>query len=698
MTFINSLMKNGVAVIGAGNMGSGIAQKIAQSGIPVELFDTTLELAENGKKKIENLLNEGVNKKIFDQTSATETARRISCRAILSNQPIHSALVIEAIFEDRDLKTKLFRDLNKLCTPEAIFATNTSSLSVSELAKVSGREDRFGGLHFFYHPAKNKLLEVIPAETSSGATMASLWQFSRAIKKIAIETKDRAGFAVNRFFVPWLNESVTILEEGVANIPTIEAAAKEGFGCGMGPFELMNVTGIPIAFHAATFLKESLGEFYKPAPLLKKQVALGSSWDLSGEVDPRKIPVVKDILLGITFYITSTLALEGVASLEDTDRGAAVGLRWEKGPFHLMNEMGTKESNIIVGRFVDRASRRGFKLDMPSNLASIAGEDRPWPLSFINFETRSGIARIVFNRPEAMNALNPSIVGELYRHVHTARKDPAVQTIIFEGVGKAFVAGADIKFFVDALDNKNFPCIYEFTRQGHELFDLISNCGKKTIAFVNGMALGGGFELALACNEIVVGPEAIFGLPETGIGIYPGLGGTQRLPRKVGKEIARYLTFTGQMVKGTDALAINLADGSVTQEDLFSSASFELSQKIVDAAKKRASGSEKTPKWVRISELLFSDRATNATLSGSPPPLPEEESLRALAEKTLKTLSFKAPVALKIASELIDVSLNAPIEEGMKLELSRLEEVFATKDAYEGLSTVGIRRPAYSGR
>ena len=130
--------------------------------------------------------------------------------------------------------------LDKAHNEKTILASNTSSLSVNELAKATGRPDKFVGLHFFYHPAKNRLIEIIPAETTSKESLAAVEQYCKTMGKIVIVCKDRPGFVVNRFFVPWLNEACHLVDEGVASVAQIDAVAEEAFNIGMGPFALMN--------------------------------------------------------------------------------------------------------------------------------------------------------------------------------------------------------------------------------------------------------------------------------------------------------------------------------------------------------------------------------------------------------------------------------------------------------------------------
>ena len=278
-----------VAVIGAGNMGAGIAQKTAQEGLNVVMIDLKEEYVKKGLEGIASLLDQAVERKIFGPEKKAEVLARIKGSADLKDAA-RADLVIEAVFEDKQVKSDLFAQLNKVCKPEAVLATNTSSFKVGDLAAASGRPKNFVGLHFFYHPAKNRLLEVVPGSETSDTALALARKYAVVTSKTDIETADAPGFAVNRFFVPWLNESVRILREGIANIPTIDAAAKEAFKIGMGPFELMNVTGVPIAYHSTQTLGQELGKFYETCPLLAEQAGKGL-WDLSARwTRPRSSP------------------------------------------------------------------------------------------------------------------------------------------------------------------------------------------------------------------------------------------------------------------------------------------------------------------------------------------------------------------------------------------------------------------------
>jgi len=224
-----------VAVVGAGNMGSGIAQKSAQEEFDVQMVDREHQWVERGQSIIANFLEEAVERRIFSPAQVEAIQGRITGVVGVENTAENTDLVIEAVFEDFDVKTAVFNALDQACGEETILASNTSSLSVNALAEATGRADRFVGLHFFYHPAKNRLVEVIPAEASSQETIDKVVQYCKMLGKVVIVCADRPGFVVNRFFVPWLNEACLLLEEGAANAAQIDAIACKAFRIGLGP-------------------------------------------------------------------------------------------------------------------------------------------------------------------------------------------------------------------------------------------------------------------------------------------------------------------------------------------------------------------------------------------------------------------------------------------------------------------------------
>jgi enoyl-CoA hydratase/3-hydroxyacyl-CoA dehydrogenase len=670
-----------LAVVGAGNMGSGIAQKMATEGLPVVLVDLDDAKVARGLAAIDAGLEEGVARKIFDADEARAIRERLSGTADWKALG-EVDLVVEAVFEDRKVKKDVFSRLDQVCRPDTILATNTSSFSVSELAAATRHPERVLGLHYFYHPAKNRLVEVVAAKASDPALVRRTWTLQERLGKTPIASVDRSGFVVNRFFVPWLNEAVRLLEEEVADLPTIEEATKKTFGTAMGPFELMNVTGVPISLHAATTLGEAFGRFYAPAALLREQVESGKPWSLAGSADPAGFEAVADRLLAVVYYVAAALVGEKVGTITDTDIGARVGLRWPKGPFEMMNRSGVEQAAALVEPLAKK-----WGLEVPEPLTERVRSRRPFEFALVKTEMRDGIATLTINRPDAMNALNEALVAQLHGAFQSAASNPNVRGIVIAGAGKAFVAGADIRFFVKNIDSGDLERIVHFTQAGHDLLAEIDACKKPVIARLHGPALGGGVELALACDRIIATPKASVAFPETGIGIYPGLGGTQRTPRRVGVGLAKWLIATGHTLSAEEAHAIGFVDAVVPHE--------ALDDAIREAV---SSGAQRPPRpdldeRHRKLETFFASNDLEELRRGKVDTRGDE-----VLAKAVRRVGVKAPIALRLSQKLIDEGAAGPLETGLGMELAHLLEIFRTRDAYEGLSSVGKRAPAFEGR
>jgi len=674
-----------VGIIGAGNMGSGIAQKIAQGGIDVVMVDVEDRFVQKGLENIKQTLSEGVQRKIFTEEQTQEILSRVN--GTTDKSEIKDVdLVIEAIFEDMDVKKSLFKELDRICDEKTVIASNTSSFSISELASSINRNDRFVGLHFFYHPAKNRLLEIIPGAHTSSDTIELAKVFSAMIGKTAINVTDAPGFAINRFFVPWLNESTRILEEGIANIPTIDDTAKKVFNIPMGPFELMNVTGIPIAYHSTEGLGKKLGDFYRSSNCLKEQFEKKQQWDLGRVVDPSNVENVENRILGVVFTVACNLADEGVSSIEDIDRGAKIGLRWRRGPFELMNKYGIERSYEIVSEFIEKYPM----LEIPYLLKFHYEHKEPWNFKYVDLDIKDNIAKILINRPEAMNAINEDVIRQLDEQFTEADKNPDVKAIVLEGAGKAFIAGADIQYFIKKIKQNKINDICEFTRYGHFVLNKIDASDKPVIAKLDGLALGGGAEIALTADTIIATEKGSIGFPETGIGIYPGLGGTQRTSHYIGKELAKYMIFTGKILDAKTAAAIGLIEYIVPTDEMDSMISDLVnSGKLL---KKTMKKDVKLPdKFLKIKDY-FSDDNIQSVLSGA-------KDLNELGQKISKTISYKAPIAIKLANQIIDEGSQVELNKGLEIELSHLSEIFSTEDALEGLNSVIKRqRPNFKGK
>ena len=669
-----------VAVIGAGNMGSGIAQKSAQEGFAVQMVDKEDGYVQRGMETINGFLEEAIQRRIFSEEKVEGIISNISVGVGVDSIHEDTDLVIEAVFEDIDVKSSVLNDLASSCNRETIIATNTSSLSVEDLATLSDRPDRFIGLHFFYHPAKNRLVEIIPSSKTSSETIQSVIQYCGAMGKVVILCKDRPGFVVNRFFVPWLNEACKLLDEGFGTPAEIDNVAKDCFDIGMGPFELMNLTGPSIALHSTDYLASQLQvDRYKGAESLRRLVEEGIQWDLaevSGELSSKDRKEIRNRLLGVVLCIASQIVEEEICAMEDVDRGAKVGLRWPMGPFELANNLGVDVAHGIASEY---ALLAGF--ESPIILSAQGSE--PFEFKLVDLEVTSGVASITFNRPEAMNALNEEVISQLTDLWKGLEADPSVHTAILRGSGKAFVAGADIKFFVDKIEDNKIDDIRDFTERGHDILNAIESSRINTIAVMSGLALGGGLELAMCCNHrIGVEGKTMLRFPETGIGIYPGLGGTQRSVMIAGVECARYSIIAGNWLDSNLAFSIGYLTDVVDYSGLEKAIS-DIANGKVDHPSHRYL--PRNPEDILIKQIMevYGDD-WQSRLMGPP------SELNPFEVRQSKFIGRNAPISVKMASELIDIA-NKSREDptaGLQSELDGLDTIFSTRDALMGLKGV----------
>tara|TARA_B100000674_G_scaffold112853_1_gene84187 strand:- start:4420 stop:6537 length:2118 start_codon:yes stop_codon:yes gene_type:complete len=688
-----------VAIVGAGNMGSGIAQKSAQEEFDVQMVDREQQWVDRGQDIITNFLAEAVERRIFSPQQVADIQGRITGVVGVENTASDTDLVIEAVFEDFDIKTAVFQTLDEACDENTILASNTSSLSVNALADATGRPDRFVGLHFFYHPAKNRLVEVIPAAATSQQTVNRVVQYCKMLGKVVIVCGDRPGFVVNRFFVPWLNEACLLLQEGVGSAAQIDAIARKAFRIGLGPFGLMNLTGPPIALHSTDYLAEQLDTSrYDGAANLRELVAANAMWEIDGDESytEAQFSQVSRRLYGVVFGVATQIVDEGVCSMEDVDRGAKVGLRWARGPFELMNKVGVKDSFKMAEEYqqlcLDDNGETSWHL--PAFFTTQAENDAAWDFSYVDTEISDGIATITINRPEAMNALNETVIEQLGTAVDAVNNNESVHTMVLDGAGKAFVAGADVKFFVDKIRSDSIPDIVEFTTNGHKVLNSIETSPKTTIALTTGLALGGGLELALCCDYRIGTRRTQFRFPETSIGIYPGLGGSQRPARISGIPLARWAVLGGNFMTAQIAYDIGLLT------HLVEIASVDKAVKSCSKDGKPANKYLSQPTnidspVVKFALDFYSDDNLPTLLSGGCPEGYDAEDKT--ISRQLKNLKYTAPIALSVASELIDITATTSLTEGLQSELAKLTDIFSTRDALEGLSAlIEGRRATYT--
>ncbi|MCI4355623.1 MAG: enoyl-CoA hydratase-related protein [Thermoplasmata archaeon] len=624
-----------VAVLGAGNMGSGIAQACAQAGYRVRLRDLNDAMLARGRSLIEKTLDGAIQRKKSTPAKKAEVLARIEFTTDVATAVKGAALVVEAVFEEEAVKRALFAEVAPHVDATAIVATNTSSLSVTRLAEGFPDPSRFAGLHFFFPAAVNKLLEVIGGADTSEETLQNLERFAYRIKKVPIRVKDAAGFAVNRYFVPYLNEAARMAGDGVASLATIEEVGREVFGTTLGPFELMNVTGIPIAHHSMGSLEAAFGRAYSASPGLVQQFEKGQPWPWKDTVvEPDKKGIVRDRFLGLVLGIATRLVEEGVATPEATDRGAVVGLRWKRGPFAILNEMGLRPAVVTVEVY---AAQWGDAFPVSRDLTDRAQRgEKSWTLRLVRIERNGPVAWVLLDRPEALNSLNSTVLGQLDAAFLELEGDREIRCVVLAGASPVFAAGADIAEMAkkDLADGRAFGFV------GQAVCKRIEEFRAPVIALVEGYALGGGLEIALSADFIVAADGAQLGLPETTVGIHPGFGGASRLTRLIGRARTKLLIFTGVPVSAEEAARLGF-----------------------------------------VVRVYPADRA--------------REEVAALAA----TIAERAPLAISWAKAVVNRGEDSTLDAALRLEGESAGHTFGTSDRTEGMNAfLERRKPKFEGR
>lgn len=274
-----------IGVVGAGVMGAGIAQVSAQIGCGVVMRDVEVKFVDGAMKRIESFLSKSVEKGKIDTAEKEAIIGRIKGTTDMADLK-DVDFVIEAVLEDLDLKRRVFKELDELCRPQVILATNTSSMSITEIATSTTRPDKVCGMHFFNPAPLMRLVELIRGYSTSDETVKTTIELAQKMGKTTVQVKkDSPGFIVNRIMIPHFLEAIKMVEEGIASIEDVDKAVKNGLNYPMGPFELMDLTGIDIAYHVTEYLYKELNKESKwVAPnLLKTMVRAGNLGRKTGQ-------------------------------------------------------------------------------------------------------------------------------------------------------------------------------------------------------------------------------------------------------------------------------------------------------------------------------------------------------------------------------------------------------------------------------
>ena len=643
-----------VAVLGAGNMGHGITEVIAIAGYDVTMRDIESEFIESGYEDISWSLDKLAEGGRLDE-SPEDILARIETTTDLEAAVSDADLVIEAAPEELDLKHEIFADLDEYTHEDAILASNTSSLPITDIATATDRPGSVVGTHFFNPPVKMDLVEVIYGEETSDETAETAYEFVESIDKTPIYVrKDVRGFVVNSVLGPFGDEAGWIVSEGGAEIREADATMVHERGYPMGPFELGDLTGIDIGYQ----VRKEAG---RPVPpVTEQQVEAGDlgrktgkgyyDYDDGDGVDygPEDASDDFDWLRIEARIINEAAKLIGddVATADAIDTGLRLGAGFPEGPCRRADKLGL---DTVLEKLESLYEQYGEDRYEPSaHLRELveagrtgedagagfheygSGGDRTYTTIDVELGDDGHLA-IELDRPERLNALSRDLMDEVVHALETADTDE-VRAVTFEGAGdRAFSAGADITGF-SGLE----PHEVEIT----PMFQAVAEYPRPTLAKIDGFCLGGGHELALACDLRIATEGSEFGFPEINLGLLPGGGGTQRAIRMLSEARAKELVFRGNRIDAE------------TAED-----------------------------WGLINRAV------------------PEEAFESTAEAFLDDLLSGPPVALRKAKRVMDEGRNGTLEAGLELESQAFGLLLTTEDMTEGTAAFAEdREPEFEGR
>ena len=503
-----------VAVIGAGTIGPDIGYylKSAMPGCKLFMIDVVEEPLKRAERRIAGYTQKAVDKKKMKPEKAAAVSENIVYTTDYG-QIKNCKLVIEAATEDIPLKQKIFDMVEKIVGPDTIITSNTSSIPADRLFLKMKNPQRTTVTHFFAPAWRSLPVEVISWEGVSRQVLDYLFWFFAKTGKAPVITGNAICFILDRIFDNWCNESVYLLDRATAS--QIDKVAEEFVFA--GPFFVLNMAnGNPIIIETNSLQMEE-GAHYKPAPILGSVDRWlthrpGSSVKLSTEIKN----TIRDRLLGILFSQSFDIIDRGIGTKEDLNFGCQVALGFKKAPLDLMRDLGEEEVHRIMEKF--QRERPGFPRPKQPH-AAYQDFDR-----FILVDERDGVKIITIRRPQAMNALNDEMTAEILAVLKQFADDPAVKGFVITGYGTtAFSAGADIGKFPSMLGDPDASARYARDCAKVQMF--MDEIDKPVVAAVNGLALGGGLEIAIRCHSMVAVKNATLQFPEISLGILPGIGG-----------------------------------------------------------------------------------------------------------------------------------------------------------------------------
>jgi enoyl-CoA hydratase / 3-hydroxyacyl-CoA dehydrogenase len=663
-----------VAVVGAGDMGHGIAELFAVSGYEVNLMDKFPEMLEKAKVRIGASLDKLVERGKITREDANLVLTRLAYFGDTSKAVSDADLVVEAVPESMELKKSVFKEVSAHASPDAILASNTSNIRISDLAEATTRPERMVGMHFFNPPMVMKLVEVIPGARSDPAVVDQIAGVCGKLGRTPVKVlRDNPGFIVNRINAADTLFFCLVLDKGIATPAEVDTYAR-GQGLPMGPYELLDFVGVDIGADSLAYFSKALSPEYGKGTTFARMVKEGKlgkktgegfyDWSTGRAQIPKAQATDKVSIMDIfSLEINEAVKLieEGVARPEDIEKGVTLGMNRPFGPISVAKDLSNAEvksnleglssrfdckvfapaKSIAEGRLRDAVEGRLSPAAAVAAPATTPGEAKPAVdavkgAGAVHMERLAGgVARVMLSRPK-FNLINAEVLDGLDRIMAELAADPEVRVVLVTGEGTVFSAGADLSQYYN-----NSVAFMEFARKGARIMRKLTDSPKLTVAVLKGYALGGGLELALACDLRVATEDVEIGFPELTRGLVPAWSGSQRLPQLLGLSRASSMILTSERLKGKRAYEIGL-----------------------------------------VNRLL-------------PPGDPDESAVKYATELA----SAQAPVAVMLAKKLINRGAEVPSDVGLEMEAMAAGVLFGTEDLKEGISAfLGKRKAEFKGK
>jgi enoyl-CoA hydratase / 3-hydroxyacyl-CoA dehydrogenase len=503
-----------IVVVGAGTIGPDIGYylKSALPDLKLYLLDIAQPALDRAMQRFTEYTEKAVARRKMSASEAEQV--RANVHATTDYAVAREAdWAIEATTEDLALKRKIFAQLETLMRPDAWITSNTSSLPAARIFADLRHKNRATVTHFFAPAWRNPVVEIIDTPAIDRAVLEDLRTLFCTTGKVPLVTADVPCFMLDRVFDNWCNEAAHLLDR--AGAAEIDSTAAEFVHA--GPFFVLNLAhGNPIIIETNTLQADEEGEHYRPAAIFRT----AGTWSTISPgqivpVAPEAAAAIRDRLLGILISQSGDILDRNIGEAADLELGCRLALGFKSGPLELMGKLGAVET-CRIGK---RLAKERPGLPLPKRPL----RDYQNFLRFVLVDDVRGVKIITIRRPEALNALHDELTDEILGVIRQFETDPAVRGFVITGYGpRAFSAGADIGRFPKMLGDAQAAA--QYARDCSRLLLHIDRMAKPVVAALNGMALGGGLELALRCHGIVALREAWLQLPEITLGIVPGIG------------------------------------------------------------------------------------------------------------------------------------------------------------------------------